>query len=394
MKATVTQPEARSPGAAPTSRGSPFPPYFFPFEQGRARRLPAAALPLLQRSGRRWELQEHQLEQMPTRPTIGGPARPSAPLAAASGTALLLPLSLDRARSPLAPTLRLAPPLVTLSPSLRSRFCLCRVIGQLSPPASASLRTFCFATGRAAPFPSFPARRPACRAPHWAAPPGPAPSPCAPQHAVQSPLVSSLSVTSPLPIGGGSGSRFRCGAARPGGASGAGEARRDRVRQRRDGAARAGCGGAGCSAPCQRLQRRGPRRAPQRLRARPARTRHTGQRGGSVLPPGRGRQRCEGGGGGAAPGSGVWDGRGSASVLGWALSGPRAAGGPRGELGGAAAEPRESSGLSAPAVAWSPGAQRVTAAGPLPPSGMPGCPGWPCLCCWTSVALNSNPAAV
>lgn len=212
----MTQPEARSPGATPTSRGSPFPPYFFPFEQGRARRLPAAALPLLQRSGRRWELQEHQLEQMPTRPTIGGPARPSAPLAAASGTALLLPLSLDRARSPLAPTLRLAPPLVTLSPSLRSRFCLCRVIGQLSPPASASLRTFCFATGRAAPFPSFPARRPACRAPHWAAPPGPAPSPCAPQHAVQSPLVSSLSVTSPLPIGGGSGSRFRCGAARRG----------------------------------------------------------------------------------------------------------------------------------------------------------------------------------
>lgn len=184
MKATVTHPEARSPGATPTSRGRPFPHYFFPFEQGRARRLPAAALPLLQRSGRRWELQEHQLEQMPTRPAIGGPARPSAPLAAASGTALLLPLSLDRARSPLAPTLRLAPPLVTLSPSLRSRFCLCRVIGQLSPPASASLRTFRFATGRAAPFPSFPARRPACRAPHWAAPPGPAPSPCAPQHAV------------------------------------------------------------------------------------------------------------------------------------------------------------------------------------------------------------------
>lgn len=159
MKAAVTQPEARSPGTTPTSQGNPFPYYFFHFEQReRARRLPATALLLLQRPEHRWEQQEHQLEQMRTRTTIGAPARPSAPLAAASGTALLFPLSLDTARSPV----RARPPsraaigfLIPFSSfpvlSLRADWAALTIWLRLAP-------NFLLCDWPAAPFPSFPAR--------------------------------------------------------------------------------------------------------------------------------------------------------------------------------------------------------------------------------------------
>lgn len=81
---------------------------------------------------------------------------------------------------------------------------------------------------------------------------------------------------------------------------------------------------------------------------------------------GRGRER----GGRAAPGSEF--GAGEAAPPCWTLSGPKAAGGPRGELGGCGGAPRKF-GSRSPVVARSP----VTAAGPLPMSGMPGHPGWP-----------------
>lgn len=146
---------------------------------------------------------------------------------------------------------------------------------------------------------------------HWTPSPGPRPpllGLCLQSRARADVSLRSLSpsVTSPPAIGGSGGSRFRCGAARPGGGGGGGGAgaaqRSGAERSRRDGAARAGCGGAGCPAPRQRLQRRGPRRAPQRLRARPARARHPGVCGGRPRPPGRGRHR---GGGCWSPVSGV-----------------------------------------------------------------------------------------
>lgn len=177
-------------------------------------------------------------------------------------------------------------------------------------------------------------------------------SPRAPQHAAfsrRSSLPRAWRLCRPL----GEAAARASGAARRGRVGAAERERRDRVRQRRDGAARAGCGGAGRSAPCQRLQRRGPRRAPQRLRARPARSRHPGQRAGSVLPPGRGRQRCEGGGGREGKGEG---GQGSARLGSSGRAGQRLRAGlwagrrqpaGRGESWGAATEPRGSSGLAA-----------------------------------------------